>query len=221
MRRASLLALALLPLSVAAAPEAEESAQDATPAKVPWQVEPYFRPVAGLSSFVGSSGTHTGVRLGATAGVHYWKAPLLGRSRALAAWTTGSSGLSGLDLRLGSFIGPHQTYWGAEAGLDLFWDRYSVDGNDMLPSSAGIDFPLNLHLGPERIYALAGVTPALLFAPERRVDWSATEAFGFGHEFGWQLGVGARLGRFGANLVYSRRVVVSGVHNGWGISLSI
>ena len=185
-----------------------------------WEVEPYWRPVAGISSYSSGGSTWVGARMGATGGVYYWKSPLLGRTRAQGSWVT-SSGVSGLELRLGSFMGPHQKYWGAEAGVDVFWNRFSADGVDLIPGSAGIDLPLNVHLGPQEIYGLAGITPAILFAPERRVDWSNTEAFGFGHEFGWQLGVGARLGRIGAALTYSRRIVASGVYSGWGVSLSL
>ncbi len=222
MRRAALIGMVLLPLSVAAAePTQPERSGSTDVEKVSWQLEPYFRPVFGISSFVGSEGSYTGVRLGATAGVHYWKDPLLGRTRALVAWTTGSGGLSGLDLRLGSFMGPQKKYWGADAGLDLFWDRYGVDSADLLPASAGIDIPFNLHLGPEKLYGLGGITPAVLFNPDRRVDWSRTDVFGFGHEFAWQLGFGARLGRFGVHAVYSRRVVASGVRSGVGLSVSL
>lgn len=186
-----------------------------------WEVEPYWRPVAGLSSFTTSSGTWVGVRMGATAGVHYWKSPLLGRTRALGTWTTGSNDVSGLELRLGSFMGPHKEYWGVEGGVDVFWDRYSASGIDLLPGSAGVDLPLNLHVGPQHIYGLAGITPALLFAAERRVDWSQTDAFGFGHEFGLQAGLGARISGLGAAVVYSHRVVATGIYSGWSLSLSL
>jgi hypothetical protein len=186
-----------------------------------WEVEPYWRPVAGVSAYSTGSGTWVGARMGALGGLHYWRSPLAGRTRAVGAWTTGSSGLSGLELRLGSFLGPSKQYWGAEAGLDLFWDRVTLNGSDLLPGSAGVDVPLNLHFGLPEIYGLAGVGTAFLFAPERRVDWSETDAFGFGHEFGWQLGAGTRLGGVGAALTYSHRVVVSGVHSGWSVSLSL
>jgi hypothetical protein len=209
------LALAVGVAPVRAAPEGSGAE-----ASVPWQVEPYWRPVLGFSTFASSAGVSTGARLGATGGVHYWKAPLLGRTRVLGAYTTGSS-LSGLDLRLGSFMGPQWKLAGVEAGVDVFWDRYTAAGAEVMPASAGVDLPLAVQVGPESFYGMAGVTPAILFAPERRVDWSSTDAFGFGHEFGWQLGVGARLGRVGANLLYSRRIVASGVYSGWGVSLNL
>ncbi len=191
------------------------------PGGLGWQVTPYWRPVAGISSVASSSGVYTGVRLGATAGLSYWKDPLAGRTRALAAYTAGSSGFSGLDLRLGSFMGPQQKYWGAEAGADLFWDHYSAGSLELIPGSAGVDFPLNLHLGPSELYGLAGVSSALLFDPDRRVDWSSTDAFGFGHEFGWQLGVGAKLGRIRGHVAYTRRTVVGGTVSGWAVSASL
>ncbi len=212
--------LAVSPAPLRAEPQ-DKLPATATAQAPAWQVEPYWRPVAGLSSFTTSGGTWLAVRMGATAGVHYWKAPLLGRTRALATWTTGSQSASGLEARLGTFMGPHKEYWGVEAGVDLFWDRFSAAGVDLLPASAGIDLPLNLHLGPQQIYGLVGITPALLFAQERRVDWSSTDAFGFGHEFGLQAGAGAHVGRLGAALVYSRRVVVNGVYSGWSLSLSL
>ncbi len=214
-----LLGAATLILTLGLCAPRQASAQEGE-AGPRWQVEPYWRPVAGISSFSSGGSTWVGGRLGATAGVHYWKAPLLGRTRVLGAYTTGT-GVSGLELRLGSFMGPHKEYWGAEAGVDLFWDRFTADGYDLLPGSVGIDLPVNLHLGPQEFYGLAGITPAILFAPERRVDWSSTDAFGFGHEFAWQLGLGAHLGRVGAALTYSRRIVATGVYSGWGISLSL
>ncbi len=196
-------------------------AEPAGQAKSGWELEPYWRPVAGLSVFSNDNGTWAGARLGATAGVHYWKAPLLGRTRVLGSWTTGSSSVSGLELRLGSFMGPHKKYWGVEGGLDLFWDRFSAGGYELLPGSAGIDFPVSLHLGPQEFYGQAGITPALLFNADRRVDWSSTEALGFGHEMAWQLGLGARISRMGLALMYSRRIVATGVYSGWSLSLSL
>ncbi len=210
--------LALPAAALAAGLACPWSAQAAEPG---WQVEPYWRPVAGISAYATSSGTWVGARMGATGGVHYWKSPLLGRTRVLGTWTTGSGSMSGLEFRVGSFMGPHQKYWGAEAGVDLFWDRVTVGNSELLPGSAGVDLPLNLHIGPQEIYGVAGITPALLFNPDRRVDWSQTDAFGFGHEFAWNLGAGARIGKIGAALVYSHRVVVSGVHSGWSVSLSL
>jgi len=216
----SVLAVAMAPMPLRAE-KVSGSTKASGSKKVAWQVEPYWRPVAGLSSYSTPSGTYVGVRMGGTAGVHYWKAPWLGRTRVLGSWTTGSNDVSGLELRLGTFMGPHKEYWGVEGGLDLFWDRVTANNIELLPASGGIDIPVNLHLGPQQFYGLVGVTPAVLFSPERRVDWSETDAFGFGHEFAWQLGAGARLSRFGAALVYSHRVVVSGVHSGWSLSLSL
>jgi hypothetical protein len=216
-------AVPLLALACGVGPLRAEPASEPVeePALPSWQLEPYWRPVAGYSVFSSGGSTYTGGRLGATAGVRAWRAPLLARARVLGAYTTGGGGVSGLDLRLGGFLGPHWEYFGAEGGVDLFWDHYQAAGVELLPASAGLDLPVNLHLGPDSFYGLAGVTPAILFAPERRVDWSSTEAFGFGHEFAWQLGLGARLGRLGVNLLYSRRTIASGTHSGWGVSLNI
>jgi hypothetical protein len=217
MARLAAMAAVLFLLGVGVSPRAVAQDAKASPG---WEVEPYWRPVAGLNAYSSGGSTWVGARMGATGGVYYWKSPLLGRTRATGSWTTGS-GVSGLEFRLGSFMGPHQKYWGAEAGVDGFWNRFTADGVDVIPGSVGIDLPVNIHLGPQEFYGLAGITPAILFAPERRVDWSSTDAFGFGHEFAWQLGVGAHLGRFGAALTYSHRVVATGVNSGWGISLSI
>ena len=213
-------AAAALALVVWAVPLLAE-AQDKKTSGVPWDVQPYWRPVAGISAFSSGGSTWVGARLGATGGVRYWKAPWLGRTRALAAWTTGSGGVSGLELRVGSFMGPHKKYGGLEAGVDLFWNRLSAGSTDLLPASGGVDLPFNVHVGPEQFYGVAGITPAILFSPERRVDWSTTDAFGFGHEFAWQLGVGARVGRVGLAVTYSRRVVATGVYSGFGVSASL
>jgi hypothetical protein len=186
-----------------------------------WTAEPYWRPVAGVSAYSNGSGTWAGARLGAEGGVRYWRSPLSGRSRAQGSWITGSGGLSGLELRLGSFMGPSRKYWSAQSGLDLFWDRVTLNGSELLPGSAGVDLPLDLRFGLPEIYGLAGVSTAYLFASERRVDWSAVDAFGFGHEFGWRLGAGTNLGKLGAALTYSHRVLASGVHSGWSVSLSL
>jgi hypothetical protein len=204
---ALLVAGPLLAQEPAPAPPAEE------PARVRWQTNPSLRPVVGYSRYVGPSAARGGVQLGASGGLALWKAPVLERTRALAAWTTG--GLSGLDLRLGSFLGVEKELWGLSVGPDLFWNRYSAGGADLLPSSLGIDFPLDLHLGPEKVYALGGLVPAVLFDPSRHAEGAL-----LGHEFGWRAGIGAHLGRIGLAVQYSRRAVVGGALSGWGVSLS-
>jgi hypothetical protein len=212
-------ALLLVAALVAAEEPSARVAGESAPS--PWSVDPFLRPVLGLSRYSGDDGAHLGLQLGASAGLAIWRAPFLDRTRILAAWTTG--GLDGLDLRLGSFVGMEKEHWGFSVGPDLFWNRYAAGGDDLLPLSGGVDLPLDVHFGPERLFVLAGLTPALLFEPDRRVDWAdAAEegAFGFGHELAWRLGVGARVGRAGFNLQYSRRRVVGGVLSGWGLSLS-
>ncbi len=185
-----------------------------------WTPKPYFRPILGFSSVVTSSSVYTGAQLGATAGLTYWRAPLMGRTRVLAAYYIGTSKVSGAELRLGTFMGPHFKLAGAEAGIDVFWDRFLQDGDELLAPSVGIDFPVNVQLGPEVIYVMAGVCTAIMFNEERRVDWDDRDAFGFGHEFGWQLGLGAKLGKVRAAAVYSQRQVVAGTRRGLGVSLS-
>jgi hypothetical protein len=207
------LALALLLIGVGQAEEPAPPPPGETPVRVPWQPTPYLRPVVGYSRFSGEGGAYGGLQLGATGGLALWKAPVLERTRVLVAWTTGS--LSGIDLRLGSFAGVEQEWWGLSFGPDLFWNRCSTAGADLLAPSLGLDFPLDLHLGPEKVYALGGLVPAVLFEPARRAD----EAL-LGHEFGWRAGIGAHFGRVGLNLQYSRRTVAGGALSGWGVSLS-
>lgn len=187
-----------------------------------WYAEPLLYPQLGYMSFRGPSGTvgvaQTGLGVGGL--FHDLDGGLLsGRARAEGSVWTGGDGL-GFEVRLGPSWTPRMRWWGARVGIDPFYNRFT-SSVAVLPPTFGVDFPVDVLLGPRQAYLIAGLTPAWVANPERRVDWSETSSLlPVGHESEWRLGFGLTLGRFGVTLVYSQRATVMGVSSGVGVGFS-
>lgn len=185
-----------------------------------WVEDPYLGPVAGVSTYAYTGGTDLVTGLGVAGGFRYHqrRGPLEGRSRAQGIYYFSSAGGGGYDVRFGSFIGPNRRFWAAETGLDLFYNQLSTPGLSYEPS-VGLDWPIDLILGPRNFYALAGITTTWLQNPDRRVDWSTSNETGFGHEFETRAGVGLGLRGISLRLVYSHRIHAWGTSSGIGIGV--
>ncbi|MBK7758367.1 MAG: hypothetical protein IPO67_11080 [Deltaproteobacteria bacterium] len=172
---------------------------------------PYWEPIAGYQIYnAGRFGTSV-FTVGAMVGVRYedQQSPLVGRTRVAASALLG--GGLGVDARLGSFLGPAGKYWSVQAGPDFFYNRY-VEGNlSFLPPSPGMDMVVRATLGPEQVYVLGGVSPAILLSPDRRVNWERTDRFGFGHEFEWYVGGVIDTDVFSFALTWRERTISTGV----------
>ena len=174
---------------------------------------PYVDPFGNLQVYRNTNGsTALGLNLGLEGGVSYrdLQSILAGKTRARASLLLGG----GYDFRLGTFAGPVSEYWSVLGGVDPFYNAAFT-----LPPSFGIDVPVVATVGPQNAYLLGGVTTAWLADPTRRVDWDRRNEIGFGHEFGWQLGAMVTNGRFHLGLSYSRRIVSTGVVQGFGASI--
>jgi hypothetical protein len=164
------------------------------------------------------------VDLGAEVGVRYAQQgegipTWAGRTRVAGAYGFGLPGVKATDVRLGSFMGPVFKVLSFESGLDVFRNELTVDGDGLEPSF-GVDVPLLATLDLKIPSFWAGIGTAYLFEPERRVDWSETDEFGFGHEFQYLLGAGVRFG-IHLSAQYTHRVVATGLEQTFMVGIGI
>lgn len=181
--------------------------------------ELYVDPAVGLWSVTDQNQLDPVIRAGGAVGFTYGVGEnMTGRTRVEAMWLQGSDG-NGSDVRVGTFVGWRNAAGGFEVGVDVFQNRYDLRGLD-LHDSLGVELPVRLYLGPEIAHGIVGISPALLQHSERRVDWGqATLGGGFGHEFGWQVGVGSQIRKTRVAVVYSRRQVSGDVIEGLNVAI--
>ncbi len=179
--------------------------------------ELYIDPTFGLWSVTEQNQLNPTIRTGLAVGFTYpvgetWN----GRSRVEGMWLQAADG-TGRDVRAGTFIGWRNAAGGFEIGLDLIQNRYDL--RDLkLHDSMGLEVPVRVFLGPEFVHGIVGISPALLQHAERRVDWSQAQLpVGFGHEFGWQVGVGSQIRKTRVAVVYSQRQVSGDVIEGLNV----
>ncbi|MCB9763494.1 MAG: hypothetical protein H6739_27250 [Alphaproteobacteria bacterium] len=162
-----------------------------------WESEPYIQPGGGLRIYKSSGSTQTVATLGGQLGYQYkyvnaglpqWR----GRTRAQGEVLASGDTDAGLELRVGSFMGPHWKYIGAESGLDLLWNRWTY-GDQVLAPSLGAEVPVRAVFGTKDVSGYAGVASSFFLDESRRVDWSTVDVPGFGHEFAYQGGVSGRV----------------------------
>lgn len=177
-----------------------------------WEGEFYFRPEAGVIGHGSGGGTTWVTTLGAQGGYRYWqvnKAPptWAGRTRARVGYVLPSGSASGLDARVGSFIGPAWKYLALQAGPDLFWNTWDI-GGDEIPSSMGVDLSSRVSASYDPASVWVSYIPSWLFNPDRlHVDWSEAVLPGFGHECTYVAGVGLSVSSFTVSLSYSYRIL--------------
>ncbi len=179
--------------------------------------EVYIDPGFGLWSVTEQNQLDPVMRAGGAIGFTYEVGENLGgRTRVEGMWLQGLEG-DGRDIRVGTFVGWRNTAGGFEIGVDVFQNRYDLSDLS-LHDSLGVELPVVLYLGPEVLHGIVGISPALLQHSERRVDWStATLQGGFGHEFGWQVGVGSQIRKTRVAVVYSRRQVSGDIIEGLNV----
>lgn len=190
-----------------------------------WETKLYAQPQVGGFLFNSGGTTYTGARLGAEAGIRYWqtrgKTPrLYGKTRTQGHWVLSTGDVSGIEARVGSFMGPRWKNFGVQVGPDVFWNKYSF-GNVALDPSAGVGVPLTATAWIDQFQIYGGVEPAWLFTESRRVDWSQTDAPGFGHEFTYRAGAQLKLNGLGLGVGYTYRITAAGEEHGIGVGISI
>jgi hypothetical protein len=190
-----------------------------------WKKRFYARPALSGSSFTSTDGTTTSaLGIGGEGGVRYWEVGkpfprLRGRTRGTGQYVVATNA-TGMEAKLGSFMGPWWKYLGLESGLDVSWDRYEWNGIQLDPTM-GYGIPFIANTGIEFISVYAGFQPTFLSTAERRVDWSETDEFGFGHQFSTFAGVHLTIDDMSVGLGYTRTVTAFGVQQGYGLSLNL
>jgi hypothetical protein len=190
-----------------------------------WKKRFYARPMLSGSSFTSADGTTTSaIGIGGEGGVRYWEVGkpfprLRGRTRGTLQYVV-STNANGMEAKLGSFMGPWWKYLGLESGLDVSWDRYEWNGIQLEPTM-GYGIPFIANTGIEFISVYAGFQPTFLSTPERRVVWSETDEFGFGHQFSTFAGVHLTIDDMSVGVGYTRTVTAFGVQQGYGLSLNL
>lgn len=199
--------------------ESAEEAEEAEKAKPtegslslegPYKKTPYAKPVVGAMIWDGAYG----VSLGAEAGLKYQqKKPdpvFFGKSRVQGAYTFGA-GISGYDVRLGSFFGPFHKVIGLQAGPDLFYNELVVDlgnGQTGLFATPGMDFPITGLLDLGVFNAYAGVSPGWYFGGVRE---NLNAVMG---QFGTYFGAGLNLSQLRVSAGWSRTTTAYGSQDG-------
>jgi hypothetical protein len=181
--------------------------------KTGWDVDWYVAPSAGVNVIGTGTGTTTVFSVGGEAGLnHFYRTgdlPEWGGHSRVAVQQQISTGGTGTDVRVGSFMGPHWEHFGIEAGPDLFWNRWMVGGFNLDPTF-GVDVPITATARLDPLTAYAGVAPAWLSNPDRRVDWSKQPVPGFGHEFTYFAGASLRIDKANVGLTYQYRITTAG-----------
>ena len=196
-------------------------------AKPDWKHRFYARPLVSGSTYTdGAGNTTTAVGLGGEGGIRYRQVNqpfprLRGRTRATGQYIV-STNANGMEVKVGSFMGPVWEYVGLESGLDISWDRYEWDGVPM-EATVGYGIPFIATTGVSIVTVYAGFQPTFLSNETRRVDWSETDEFGFGHQFSTFAGISLAIDDMNIGLGYTRTVSAAGgqagVQQGYGITL--
>lgn len=201
------------------------SAAWAAPENPDWDVKPFLRPEAGLSSWSSGQGSQTAVFLGAQAGLNVrqktrQKPFIQGQTRIRGAQTFGT-GASGTDIRLGAFAGPSWGIFRLQAGPDVFWNRFTWGDIELAPTT-GVAVPVMALAGLKVVALSAGVEPAFFLSSDRPgVDWSEVDGFGFGDEFTYFAAAGIDVVAARVNVSYSRTQTAFGAQQGIGVGLRL
>jgi len=221
---AVLLALALALALPARAEDAKEStgAWSTTP---PWRVQPFAQPVLGGFLFRSGGQTSSGLSIGAEAGLRYWqthqaKPRLRGMTRAIGTYVLRTGDARGEEVRLGTFLGPTWDHFGLQTGPDGFWDRYQLGGASLDPT-LGLAWPVTALAWTDAFSVYAGLEPAFLTNPDRRVDWSQQAVPGFGDELTYRAGLGFDVGGLGLSVGYTYRITAQGGQHGLSAGMSL
>ena len=213
----------IAPTQVTASKKPKAGKRSRRQAKPDWKHRFYARPLVSASTFSDNEGnTSTAIGFGGEGGIRYWQVNtplprLRGRTRATAQYIAGSNS-TGMEVKVGSFMGPAWEYFGLESGLDISWDKYEWDEQSM-DSTMGYGIPLIATTGVSIITIYGGFQPTFLSNAERRVDWSETDEFGFGHQFSIFAGFAVAIDNMNVGLGYTRTVTSFGVQHGYGITL--
>lgn len=185
-----------------------------------WETKLYAEPKIGAFVFSDGQQTSTGASIGAEAGLRYWQVQrpfprLRGVARVAGDYVLTTSDASGVEARVGNFLGPYWQSVGLQTGPDLFWNRFTFGGNTLDPT-IGLAWPVLARAWTKKseLSVYGGVEPAWLSNKDRRVDWSEQKVPGFGHEFTYRAGLGIRVGGLSLAAGYSYKITAFGGQHG-------
>ncbi len=179
----------------------------------PYSKKPYAKPVLGAMVWNGA----VGLSAGAEAGLMYkQKKPdpaFFGKTRIMGAYTFGA-GISGYDVRLGSFFGPFYKVVGAQTGPDVFYSQYQFPDTEM-PATTGLEWPITGLLDLKVFDAYAGVSPGWYFGGDRE---NLNAVLG---QYGLYAGAGINLSKLRLHLGWSKTTTAYGEQTGISVGIGI
>lgn len=166
-----------------------------------WKVKPYVEPGGGVLI----NGSDLSGTAGVDAGFKYWRKKWAGNLYAGGSYTLGD-GSSGYDVHVGDETGARLKYWGATIGVIGAYNGYTFnDGTTIAPAISG-SLPVKVIVGPKKYHIAVGIAPALTSDKSRHVDWSRTDAIGFGDEFSWSVAGAVKFKSFSAKVTFTQSV---------------
>lgn len=182
-----------------------------------WKYQGYVMPGAGVKIDTGSSeddsgDSSVGGAFGADVGIKLWRKKWRG-NLGIGGDYSMSSAYKGYEVRGGGTIGNRQKYWGADVGLELFYNAYTftdvpgstaaATAND-IEGAPGVSIPLLVTLGPKDLYGVLGVKPSFPIGSDRGTT---------GQNIAYVAGIGADLGGLSGQLYYVRQTINGVVFN--------
>lgn len=168
-----------------------------------WKVKPYVSPGGGVQI----NGSDLSGVAAVDAGFKYSKKKWTGDLYAGGSYTTsGSGGTSGYDAHVGDETGARLKYWGATLGLVGAYNGYVFADGTVVKPAGSVSVPVQIVAGPKKYHLTGGIAPVITTDKSRHVDWSTTDAVGFGDEFSWNVGAAVKFKSFSGSVGFTQNV---------------
>jgi hypothetical protein len=181
----------------------------------PYKTSPYAKPVVGAMVW----GAAYGVSLGAEAGLSYQQKKsdpvMFGKTRARGSYILGT-GISGYDVRVGSFFGPFHKVVGLQVGPDVFYNQLAVNlGDDsvVMFATPGVDLPITGLFDVGVFDAYAGISPGWYIASERE---NLNALLG---QYSYFFGAGLNLAELRLAVGWNRTTTAYGAQDGISVGI--
>ena len=189
-----------------------------------WKIRPVIKPIFGVTVFDDGSKRQYASKLGGAAGVSYKQKKtglkFKGMTRAQYVQVFGS-GVTGNELRVGTFIGPWYRVAGVNLGVDYVMDQYQSDYVDIAQASS-VNPTLGAVVDLRIVNVSAKIGPSYFVGSGRNsVNWETTDFPGFGDEFFWSANARVGVGPVGLGLGVTKRYTAYGEEFITGVGLSL
>lgn len=179
-----------------------------------WKYQGYVQPGAGVKIDTGGDSAEgdssVGGAFGADVGVKLWRKKWRG-NLGIGGDFSKSSDYSGYEIRGGGTFGNRQKYWGADLGLELFYNAYTfadtpgaVAAANDIEGAPGVSLPIQVVVGPKDLYGLVGIKPSFAIGADRG---------GAAENMTYVVGVGANVGGLNGQVYYVRQTINGVVFN--------